>query len=319
MLDIRSPILAKGEALRLLQEWLSLSAKMADRVLCHSIDTVARDFYGVSQHGRKVIVYPPVLDFVTEAGDPESLKSVSRRNKKCLFERGLSLVFVGNFGKQRMIPDFIDRLIEAVNAELDLFVGEIHMIGDGPTKEESISRTVDSKHKFIFHGNLDRSEVKNLLSEVDVGLAYVPNTEHYRDVEFEILEYAGMGLPIIASDTFGHRKFEAEGFYAEYWSETDKSLSESLSKIYASLVADDEAFWARLYRNVGGTKISSFSSHPTSCNSTPWIMKYIFVCLNQTLMSPGTLGTSALIGSTAEKRGSCIITKNSPWGLCRGL
>ena len=52
MLDIRSPILAKGEILRLLREWLSLSAKMADRVLCHSIDTVARDFYGVSQHGR---------------------------------------------------------------------------------------------------------------------------------------------------------------------------------------------------------------------------------------------------------------------------
>ena len=166
---------------------------------------------------------------MTEAGDPESLKSVSRRNKKCLFERGLSLVFVGNFGKQRMIPDFIDRLIEAVNAELDLFVGEIHMIGDGPTKEESISRTVDSKHKFIFHGNLDRSEVKNLLSEVDVGLAYVPNTEHYGVApSLKFLEYAVWAFHI-ASDTFGHRKFEAEGFYAEYWSETDKSLSESLS------------------------------------------------------------------------------------------
>ena len=165
-----------------------------------------------------ITVHEPLRELSIERGVPPDRISVVMNSADArLFDAGaherrafmadgvLRLVHHSNFQRIYGLDVAIEglaRLRPGLDWRLDVY-------GDGPWREQieaAIERTGTSD-RVILHGRVEMDDLPSLLADADIGL--VPSlAEPYLDYSLstKLLEYAAMGVPIVASDlaTFRH-------------------------------------------------------------------------------------------------------------------
>ena len=165
-----------------------------------------------------ITVHEPLRELSIERGVPPDRISVVMNSADArLFDAGaherrafmadgvLRLVHHSNFQRIYGLDVAIEglaRLRPGLDWRLDVY-------GDGPWREQieaAIERT-GTGDRVILHGRVEMDDLPSLLADADIGL--VPSlAEPYLDYSLstKLLEYAAMGVPIVASDlaTFRH-------------------------------------------------------------------------------------------------------------------
>ncbi len=119
-------------------------------------------------------------------------------------------IYVGNIAKSRQLDVLIDQfafhLKNFTNDRLDFF-------GDGNDVKQLKTKVkrLGLKNKINFLGRVEQSILNKKMAEYDAGVAYVPDLEHFGvSPSLKAMEYIAAGIPVIASDTLGHRNFISE-------------------------------------------------------------------------------------------------------------
>lgn len=85
-----------------------------------------------------------------------------------------------------------------------MFVGK----GSDVDRLQALSRHLDVADDVIFTGYVDYQDMPRYVNATDVGMAYVPITPEYDpQPPTKTLEYLACGLPVVATDTTGNRKY----------------------------------------------------------------------------------------------------------------
>ena len=85
-----------------------------------------------------------------------------------------------------------------------MFVGK----GSDIDSLQVLSRKLDVTDDVIFTGYVDYQNVPRYVNAAEVGIAYVPITPEYDpQPPTKTLEYLACGLPVVATDTIGNRKY----------------------------------------------------------------------------------------------------------------
>ena len=82
-----------------------------------------------------------------------------------------------------------------------------------------------------FHGAIPQHLLIRRLSEYDVGIAYVTQDKYSSAPSLKSAEYAASGLPILASDTAGHRDWAKRyGFSYGFFDNTVNDIKRTLAE-----------------------------------------------------------------------------------------
>ena len=85
-----------------------------------------------------------------------------------------------------------------------MFVGK----GSDVDRLQALSRQLEVADGVIFTGYVDYQDMHRYVNAADVGMAYVPITPEYDpQPPTKTLEYLACGLPVVATDTTGNRKY----------------------------------------------------------------------------------------------------------------
>jgi glycosyltransferase involved in cell wall biosynthesis len=119
--------------------------------------------------------------------------------------------YTGNLHSSRRLERLIDSFAEAAKQTRDI---ELIIVGSGRAgdtlRQHAIDRDIDDI--VTFTGEVPFQKVPEYLQAFDVGLAYVPNQPQYRDQPpLKTAEFLAAGLPIVATDTAGNRRFITPG------------------------------------------------------------------------------------------------------------
>jgi glycosyltransferase involved in cell wall biosynthesis len=118
---------------------------------------------------------------------------------------------------------------------------KFHLIGLEPHYKESLRKlikqlTID-QDKIVFVDHIEHSQVAQELANLDLGiLPYPDSTYNAERFPLKALEYAAIGLPIVATDTKSHRTLLDEAFTLFY----KKGDTEALGKAILKIKHDDE-------------------------------------------------------------------------------
>jgi len=129
------------------------------------------------------------------------LPSIVRR--KVPFNKVKNFIFVGLIAWQREIQ----LLIEAFSTLTDRGI-TLDIIGDGDEMERLQTLIAEKGYSNIrMLGGMAQSEVYKRLHKYDAGVAYVPYSYYRWAPSLKSLEYSAGGLPVLASDTEGHKDY----------------------------------------------------------------------------------------------------------------
>ena len=150
-------------------------------------------------------VPPDRITVVMNSADGRLFDPARFERRQFMADGVLRIVHHSNF--QRIYG--LDVAIEGLSRLRDDLPWRLDVYGDGPwrpTIEAAIART-GTGDRVILHGRVEMDDLPALLAEADLGL--VPSLpEPYLDYSLstKLLEYAAMGVPIVASDlaTFRH-------------------------------------------------------------------------------------------------------------------
>jgi glycosyltransferase involved in cell wall biosynthesis len=150
-------------------------------------------------------VPPDRITVVMNSADGRLFDPARFERRPFMADGVLRIVHHSNF--QRIYG--LDVAIEGLSRLRDDLPWRLDVYGDGPwrpTIEAAIART-GTGDRVILHGRVEMDDLPALLAEADLGL--VPSLpEPYLDYSLstKLLEYAAMGVPIVASDlaTFRH-------------------------------------------------------------------------------------------------------------------
>lgn len=123
--------------------------------------------------------------------------------KKRLFEN-LNFIYIGTLNGRDIWKTIgpIDKFISS-HPEVEI---NYHIVGGGNFEEVEIlnSNILSSKNRsnIIYHGRLSNNDMKKILKECNIGIAYLPINEYYNNVPTtKLYEYALSGMPVIATKT----------------------------------------------------------------------------------------------------------------------
>ena len=149
---------------------------------------------------RKAVEIPPGVDI-------DSIAQVMRTTeKRALAATPRRLVYLGSLSKTRLMEDLIDMIADA-HRHLD-GVG-LDIFGQGNAKEDMKAQIdVLGLHDVVtFKGQLPQKDLWAELTKYDAGVAYVPHPLFATAPSLKSIEYAAVGIPVLASNTIGHRAF----------------------------------------------------------------------------------------------------------------
>jgi glycosyltransferase involved in cell wall biosynthesis len=154
-------------------------------------------------------VDPERITVVMNSADPRLFDPDRHRRRPYMADGSLRLVHHSNF--QRIYG--LDLLVRAVAAVPDL---DVHLTayGDGPWRgavEEAIRET-GTEARVTLAGRIPIDELPARLAEADVGVVPTRPEPYMRySLSTKLLEYAALGMPVIASDlaTFRHHFTDA--------------------------------------------------------------------------------------------------------------
>lgn len=150
-------------------------------------------------------VPPDRISVVMNSADGRLFDPSRYRRRPFMADDELRIVHHSNF--QRIYG--LDVAIEGLARLRDGLRWRLDVYGDGPWREaiESAIRRTGTGDRVTLHGRVEMDALPGLLADADLGL--VPSlAEPYLDYSLstKLLEYAAMGVPIVASDlaTFRH-------------------------------------------------------------------------------------------------------------------
>lgn len=143
----------------------------------------------------------------------------------------IKFIFVGLIAKERQL----DILLEA----FDVFQKQGHknctldLVGGGKdVRNLQLLMSQRGMKNINFLGVKTQKEVNQLMGLYDIGIAYIPNGVYEWAPSLKSIEYAASGLPILASDTKGHRDYEDRfGFQFNYFTNSVDGICEALETI----------------------------------------------------------------------------------------
>jgi glycosyltransferase involved in cell wall biosynthesis len=142
-------------------------------------------------------------------------------------------VFAGNIAKARRLPLLVKgfkAFLSQSNAEALL---DIYGTGNGMNELRRIIHNENLERVVSLKGFLPQLGLFNKLCTYDVGIAYVPNQQLDVAPSLKALEFAAAGLPVIASDTFGHRVWTSkDGLQMILFKNKEQDLADSLQRLY---------------------------------------------------------------------------------------
>ena len=155
-------------------------------------------------------VPPDKIDVVMNSADSRVFDPTRHERRAFMADGVLRLIHHSNFQRIYGLDRALDGLAR-VNGGLDW---RLDVYGDGPWRpqiEQAIQRT-GTAHRVTLHGRVPMDDLPALLAGADIGL--VPSLdEPYLgySLSTKLLEYAAMGVPIIATDlaTFRHHFSDA--------------------------------------------------------------------------------------------------------------
>jgi len=92
---------------------------------------------------------------------------------------------------------------------------KLMFIGDGPDIDniKNLTKELHLQNKIIFAGLIDYEKIPDYINSADIGISYVPITPEYNvQPPLKTVEYMACGLPTIATNTLGNRRFIKNGF-----------------------------------------------------------------------------------------------------------
>ncbi len=165
-----------------------------DAVLTHSITSLKTN---IKHLFRKPVELPPGVN----------LKLFAKNDKVGKTDEVTRFVFISSISKTRKIPFLITAFNEFAK-KTDRSV-TLDIYGDGNATDELLKliQKRQTSNCIFYHGRVDQLDLLKKLPDYDAGIAYVPYENFTFAPSLKSLEYAAAGLPVIASDTEGHKEY----------------------------------------------------------------------------------------------------------------
>ncbi len=222
-LDFRSPHIGDANA-HALARYHDMQFEV-DCLLTHSLESLVTNLPDQKRNAQEI---PPGVDIAAIQ------KAASRPERRPRNERLLRFVYVGSLSKTRRLDEMLKMFAEATH----VFDGlSLDIYGQGNAEEDlrKLSQDLSKDQQIRFCGRLDQIKLWAQLPHYDAGLAYVPEAMFGTAPSLKSIEYAAVGLPVLASATEGHRAFATRyGFDFDLISNTPDGLTKCLKSSEAS-------------------------------------------------------------------------------------
>ncbi|EMA16405.1 glycosyltransferase (group 1) [Haloarcula marismortui ATCC 33800] len=151
------------------------------------------------------------------------------------------LGYIGHLHKSRELTTMLTAVGEVISDN-----PQVHLLivgkGNGLGELQKKAKTLGIEKHITFTGEVPFNRIPDYLNSFDVGLAYIPNKVQYKNQPpIKTAEYLSAGLPVVATNTPGNKRFVTQGYNA--------ILSSDDSEEYAAAIEDlveDEKLCARL-------------------------------------------------------------------------
>jgi glycosyltransferase involved in cell wall biosynthesis len=222
VLDIRTSAISGGFFNALSKLVLRLQARLFQHVIVLDRHLVSFLF---DEHQRRVTIVPLGANFRQFQPGRDEL----RRQLLGLGPGDLVFIYTGNIDAVRTI----DKMVRAFTAVAEkhphirlLLLGE----GDQRWHLQSLVEKRGLSHRVTFTGVVPYAEIPSYLRAADVGIAYVPDKVQYRNQPpLKTAEYLATGLPVLATDTPGNRRFVQPGRNGLLAEDTVEALKKGLT------------------------------------------------------------------------------------------
>lgn len=129
------------------------------------------------------------------------------KDKLCLRPNDSIILYCGHTSPLRKLHIVIEGFYNALKKRQNL---KLMFIGDGPDtpRLRKIAESLGIAERVLFTGFIKYEDVPSYLSAGDIAVSFVPITQEF-DIQppTKTLEYLACGLPTIATDTKGNRRF----------------------------------------------------------------------------------------------------------------
>ncbi len=177
---------------------------------------------------------------------PPMIRDVASSAHELDLHRPPKLVYAGKFSPPYMVLE----MVLAMDSIRERFPGaKLHVVGDKfhnrPRTEgfEQRLRKALCRPGIVWHGGLSRAKTRQIISECDLALSWRgPSFDQSLELATKILEYAGLGLPVIMNPTKMHRSLFGDE-YAGFISEPSEFVS-----TVCSLLEDKQRYEAAAKR-----------------------------------------------------------------------
>lgn len=196
LIDFRSPYIGEKNDLAL-KRYFYLQFYV-DKILTHFMPSLKTN---IRYRFRKAYEVPPGVDL--SLFEDNALTSPSGRSPR-------NFIFIGSLHKKRKLEFLVRSFGEfkrksKLNIKLDIF-------GAGNDSVE-LGRYIEGnslQNCITLRGLLPQKELFKELKKYDAGIAYVPYEHYSLAPSLKSLEYSAAGIPVIASNTEGHRVYNTK-------------------------------------------------------------------------------------------------------------
>jgi glycosyltransferase involved in cell wall biosynthesis len=205
ILDIRST----GISSRFSNSFSRLVLSMQRRFFSHvtALDLSLAEFL-FGDHQDNIIILPLGANF--RRFHPG--RDVAYRRQLKFSEDALVFIYVGSLHTSRMVYKVIKAFAQVAQSYPK---ARLLLVGRGD-QEHHLRFLVQQQaltEQVVFTGVVPFLEVPHYMRAADVGIAYVPDNVQYKhQPPLKTVEYLASGLPVIATDTPGNRRFVVHGW-----------------------------------------------------------------------------------------------------------
>jgi glycosyltransferase involved in cell wall biosynthesis len=224
ILDIRTTAISNRFFNILSKLVLTLQARLFSHVVVldqHLVDYI----FGVRK--EQITVIPLGADF--RKFHPG--RNLLHRRRLGIPEDDIVLIYVGNMDEVRRI----DNAVLAFAEIAEECPGTSLLLVGGGNQEEYLHSLVQQKQltdRVTFTGLVPFLDIPDLMRTGDIGLAYVPDKVQYRNQPpLKTVEYLATGLPVIATDTPGNRRFVNQGRNGLLVEDNVRSVAEGMRQL----------------------------------------------------------------------------------------
>ncbi len=141
------------------------------------------------------------------------------------------LIHTGSLHPKRSLHEVIYGFKKVLEKKDNL---KLMFVGNGPDiqKLKKVAKDLKLEERIIFTDYVDYYEMPDHLNAADIAISYIPITPEF-DVQppLKTVEYLACGLPTIATDTLGNRRFIEDGYNGLLVRDDPESLSEAIIRL----------------------------------------------------------------------------------------